>query len=187
MLNKFIAYSLVGYIPILWIIPNIMSATDRYDKALELTGIGMVITLSLAILIGPISRLLKLKGGLLLRQPVGLSAATWVAAHVFSYFVFNQLEFMKAINDVITKPSLLLGGVAMVILLLLSMTSHKQLIKILRKRWTRLHSMVVVAAALGAAHGLSLQKITFTEAGVWSLVLLAAVLLRYVIPMFKGE
>ena len=152
---------------------------DPYDTALYITGLWGTIWFSITLLLGPIGRKFKLKDPLLMKQPMGLATFTWFFLHFVFYLGFNQNTVGLALEDVLTKPFLLLGGVSLVILSALAATSTQGMIRRVGKWWKPLHELAIVAGALGAAHGLAGQKTTVTEGAVVALVLLSAVLIRY--------
>ena len=162
-------------------------AIDPYDKGLELTATWMVVCLAIAMLAGPFGRLFRQPQAFIAKQPIGLAAFTWLIAHILCYFYYHQSRFFDALADVILKPSVIMGAIAAILLAKLAFTSFKRAVKFLGKRWNVLHSFVVIAGTLGAAHGLSFQKTTSTDGAVISFVLLIVVLTRYYIQLIRTK
>ena len=162
-------------------------AIDPYDTGLELTATWMVVCLTIALLTGPIGRLLKQPQAFFAKQPAGIAAFSWSILHILVYFFYNQSQFIHALTDIILKPSVLIGGVSFIILLKMALTSFKGAIKALGKRWNVLHSLGVIAVALGFAHGISFQKTTSTDGAIISMFLLMIVVIRYSLQLWKTK
>ena len=173
------AIYLMAMLPLYWVIPEGFQAIDPYDKFLYLTGLWGTVWFSIVLLLGPIGRYTKKKELFYGKQPLGLATFTWFAVHVIAYFWFHQSSFDIALFDLVLRPFLVVGLVAFGILSALAYTSRQKAIKWLKAGWNQLHQMVVIAAALGAAHGLIAQKTTTTEGAVVAMVLLAALITRY--------
>ena len=174
---KYVIY-LLTLLPVYQLL-SVGQAIDPYDSALYITGLWGSIWFSLTLLMGPIGRKFKLRDALLMKQPMGLATFTWFALHLTVYLLFHQDPVGLALFDTITKPFLTLGLVSLIILGALAATSTQGMIRRCGKWWKHLHEMVVIAAALGSAHGLAGQKTTSTEGAVVALMLLFALLIRY--------
>ena len=181
---KYVIY-LIAMVPLYWVIPEGFQAIDPYDKFLYLTGLWGTVWFSIVLLLGPIGRYFKRKELFYGKQPLGLAVFSWFVLHVFVYFAYHQSGFGIALGDLIIRPYLLVGLTSFSILAALAYTSRQKAIKWLKAGWNQLHQMVVIAAALGAAHGLIAQKTTTTEGAVVAIVLLAALITRYKVMIWS--
>jgi sulfoxide reductase heme-binding subunit YedZ len=86
-------------------------------------------------------------------RTLGLSAFTVAGIHL-SIFVFLDygLNWKLILDAVATKPFILAGGTAFLILLALALTSSKASKRWLGKNWKRLHRLVYPAALLVILH-----------------------------------
>ena len=174
---KYIIYILT-MVPI-YQLSSVSQAIDPYDSALYITGLWGTIWFSITLSLGPLGRKLKIRDAIVMKQPMGLATATWFSLHFIMYLVLHQDSVGYALQDILTKPFLLLGGISLTILLALAATSTHGMIRRCGKWWKPLHEMVVIAAALGGAHGLVAQKTTTTEGAAVALLLTSAVIIRY--------
>ena len=174
-------------IPIIPVSIDTIYAIDPYDEGLEHTGLFMVIALSIALLAGPIGRLLKKPKLWILKQPMGLAAFTWSLVHILVYLYYNQSILYVAALDILIKPSIATGAIAFIILLKLALTSFSGAVRLLGKRWNVLHSSVVIAATLAVGHGLGFQKTTTTDGAIVSLSLLLVILMRYFFEFVRAK
>jgi sulfoxide reductase heme-binding subunit YedZ len=88
-----------------------------------------------------------------LRRMLGLWAFAYGLLHVSMYFIVDQrLAIAVLAEDIARRPWITLGFVAFLILLALALTSTGRAMRALGRRWTRLHSLVYLAATLACWH-----------------------------------
>ncbi|MFA6289634.1 MAG: ferric reductase-like transmembrane domain-containing protein [Opitutaceae bacterium] len=119
------------------------------------------------------------------RRLVGVSAFAYAALHLATHLVYEG-GFGVLASD-ITKPFLVTGLIAFVILLALTVTSLNRLVRALgAKHWKTLHRLAYVAAALAAYHQAAARKL-FPMQVLWIFVPLALLeLARIVIQRRKA-
>ena len=87
------------------------------------------------------------------RRFTGLAAFFYTVLHLIIYLVlFAGLSWTWIRSDLVEKPYIYAGVLALVILLLLAVTSTKNMMKRLGRNWKRLHRFVYLGALAMIAH-----------------------------------
>jgi len=132
--------------------------------------------LLLTLAISPLRRLTGWGQLLRLRRMLGLFAYFYVVLHLFGYLWFDQFfDWPEIWIDIIERPFITIGMVAVVLLTPLAVTSTKGWIRRLGKNWKRLHLLVYPIAILAVIHFFWMVKLDISEptlyAGVLSILL----------------
>ncbi len=118
------------------------------------------------------------------RRMIGLFALFYAVLHLLSYFAFMLAwEWATLFEDLVKRPYIIVGALAVIILVALGVTSTKKMMRRLGKQWAKLHKLVYPAAVLAVIHFLWLVKSDYTEPGIYGLVLLTLMALR--LPVLK--
>ena len=146
-------------VPLAWLICCLFgwlgfSAGVDPVKFLELecgqTAINFII---LTLMVTPVRHLTGLTNLLRLRRMLGLFAFFYVALH-FTVYVVLDLDFDWGTlgADIAKRPYITVGFTAFLLLIPLAVTSTNRMMRRLGRRWTQLHRLVYVIAALGVWH-----------------------------------
>jgi methionine sulfoxide reductase heme-binding subunit len=109
--------------------------------------------LLLSLAVTPVRRLTGWNRIIQFRRMLGLFAFFYAFCHFAAYWSFDLgFAFAAMIGDVLKRPFIAFGFAALLLMLPLALTSTKGSIRRLGKRWTQLHRLVYVAAALAALH-----------------------------------
>jgi len=115
----------------------------------------------------------------IVRRTLGVWAFVYALCHFLIYVTFDQLGDVNAIlEDVFKRRFIFVGMFAFVILLLLAITSTNGMIRLLGRRWQRLHRLVYAAAVAGGVHFVWGQKADIREPLVWFSILAALLVIR---------
>jgi methionine sulfoxide reductase heme-binding subunit len=109
---------------------------DPVMALIHFTGIGAFNLLLLSLLVSPLAKWLK--QGLLLRvrRLIGLYAFTYACSHFLSYVIFElQLDWRLIISEIIKRPYITVGFIALLILTSLAATSTQAMQRKLRSTW----------------------------------------------------
>ena len=88
-----------------------------------------------------------------LRRMLGLFAFTYVSLHFMVYAWLDQGLSLAAIGeDIVKRPYITLGALALVLLIPLALTSTDRMMRRLGRRWKKLHRLVYAIAVLGVWH-----------------------------------
>lgn len=128
------------------------------------TGGWAIYCLLIGLTITPLRRITGWAWLIKLRRMVGLFAFFYACLH-FSVYVFDQVavkgegpRFDLVLKDVIKRPYITVGALALLVMVPLAATSTARAIRWLGRRWQALHRLVYVAALLGILHWTWLVK-----------------------------
>lgn len=128
--------------------------------------------------ITPLRRLTGLNWLIRFRRMLGLFAFFYVACHFSIYALLDQrLDMAAIIEDIIERPYITLGILALLMLIPLAVTSTHAMMRRLGKRWQTLHRLVYAIAILGVWHFWWQVKEDILEPLIYAAIL--AVLLGY--------
>ena len=87
------------------------------------------------------------------RKTLGLTGAVYAAVHLVIYGLDKGFNPLGLLSDAVKRPYITVGLTALLLLIPLVLTSRKDSVKRLGfERWTRLHQLSYVIAALGVLH-----------------------------------
>ncbi len=128
--------------------------------------------LLLTLLMSPLRRLINWAQALRLRRMLGLYAYFYVVLHLLGYLWFDQFfDWEEIWFDILERPFITIGMVAVVLLTPLALTSTKGMIRRLGKNWKRWHSLVYLISILAVIHFWWMVKLDITEPAIYSLIL----------------
>lgn len=138
---------------------NDLLGADPLATLEKLLGLWALRFLILGLAITPLRRL----GGpnlIRYRRAVGLLAFYYATSHLGVYVILDRgLDFASIWSDIVKRPYITVGMLAIAILVPLAATSNAIMIrKLAGGAWQRLHRWVYAAAALGALHFILLVK-----------------------------
>ena len=123
------------------------------EKVTHVTGLSTLILLLVTLGVTPVRRMTRWNPVIQLRRPLGLFAFFYASLH-FSIWMVLDLSFRLSWiwEDIMERPFITVGFTGFVLLIPLATTSTKGWIRRLGRRWTALHRLVYVTAALGVIH-----------------------------------
>ena len=136
-------------------------------------GLAALILLVASLACTPLRRLFGWTWPARIRRELGLFAFFYASLHVLVYLLIDQeLDVLAIAADVVKRPFITLGFLAAVLLLPLALTSTSASVRRLGfRRWTRLHQLAYVAAALAAIHFVWRVKIDVAQPVSYAAVL----------------
>lgn len=118
----------------------------------DLATIGIWILL-LSLLLTPLKKIFKLSTLLRFSRMIGLYAFFYIFLHLLSYLAFILAwDFSTFLDDIIKRPYMIVGAIALVILCIMAATSYKAAVRRLGRNWKKLHKLVYIAAILAIVH-----------------------------------
>ncbi|SMO98705.1 sulfite oxidase heme-binding subunit YedZ [Paracoccus laeviglucosivorans] len=94
------------------------------------------------------------------RQALGLITFAYAACHLLAWAVFDMaLLWPQMLKDVVKRPYLIFGMIAILMLLALALTSNRYSIRRMGANWRHLHRLIYPAAILAAVHWLWALKV----------------------------
>jgi sulfoxide reductase heme-binding subunit YedZ len=148
------------------------------------TGDWTIRLLLASLAVTPLRRLTGWNGVIRYRRTIGLLAFTYVCLHFLTYLVLDQgfplqgFAIAYVVEDIAKRPYITVGFTAFLLLIPIAWTSTKGWVRRLGRRWTTLHQLVYVAAALGVLHYLWLIKGDRPTAVYYGLVLVGLLVTR---------
>jgi sulfoxide reductase heme-binding subunit YedZ len=122
----------------------------RLIHACGITGLNLLL---ITLLVTPVRQMTGWNHLLRLRRMLGLFAFFYVVLHFTCYAWLDQgLDFRAIGADIVKRPYITIGMVALVLLIPLAVTSTNGMMRRLGRRWTSLHRLVYVITALGVWH-----------------------------------
>jgi len=128
---------------------------DPTAKITLTTGYNALLLLVLSLAITPVRMLIPRLGWLIrFRRLLGLFAFFYASLHLLTWFaLYTGFDPGTMVGDVIKRRFITAGMAAWLLLLPLAATSTNWAIRRLGgRRWSRLHRLVYLAAALGVIH-----------------------------------
>lgn len=126
---------------------------DPVKRLIHACGITALNLLLITLAVTPLRQLTGLNDLLRLRRMLGLFAFFYVLAHFTVYAWLDQELNAAAIGaDIVKRPYITIGMIALLLLVPLAVTSTNRMMRRLGRRWTKLHQLVYVIAALGLWH-----------------------------------
>jgi sulfoxide reductase heme-binding subunit YedZ len=143
------------------------------------TGKTALILLTLSLACMPANMLFGFRSALKVRRALGLYAFFYALAHA-TMFIGVDYGFDLALlqGAILERPYALVGAVAFLILLPLALTSTKEWMKRLGKRWTILHRGIYLAALLVIVHFVWLVKLDGREPLTYGAIVMLLLALR---------
>ena len=135
--------------------------------------------LLLTLAVTPVRKLLGWSWLARLRRMLGLYTFFYAVVHFCCYIAFDHVfEVAEIVKDVLDRPFITLGFIALLLLMPLAVTSTNRMVKRLgAQRWIALHRLVYVIALLGVTHFWMMVKRDITEPAIYAMIL--ALLLGY--------
>ncbi|USD66755.1 protein-methionine-sulfoxide reductase heme-binding subunit MsrQ [Vibrio sp. SCSIO 43136] len=160
-----------------WLALNVINQSlgaEPVDVVVHFFGKAALNTLLLTLVMTPFVRRFKTGWLIQCRRLMGLYSFAWAMLHLTAYLALDlDLRFDLLIEEVFTRPYLIVGAISWVILLLLTLTSTQSMMRKLGKTWQALHNWVYLAALLAPIHYLWSVKSGIIEPAIYLLVTLA--------------
>ena len=183
----------VALIPAALIVADLLRdnlGANPIEEITHRTGDWTIRLLLAALAVTPLRRLTGWNGIIRFRRTVGLLAFGYASVHFLTWVVLDQGLFLQGdalgyvLEDVAKRPYITVGFTAFVLLVPLAVTSTRGWVRRLGRRWTALHRVVYVAAALGTLHYLWLVKGEQVTPVWYALVLVVLLAARVAVARF---
>jgi sulfoxide reductase heme-binding subunit YedZ len=117
------------------------------------TGIWSLRFLLVTLFVTPIQTITRWRGMAAFRQLFGLSSFSYAALHVYGYLWIDQgLIWSSITTDILETRYIWFGLFAFIVLLLLALTSPTAAMKIMGRRWKKLHRWIYPASVAVIFH-----------------------------------
>ena len=153
---------------------------NPFEVLTRSTGEWTLRFLLLTLAMTPLRQLTGSSWPLRLRRMLGLFSFFYVCVHLMTYiFLDHFFEWDEIIRDIVKRPYITIGILAFALLIPLTATSTKNMMKRLGRRWKSLHKLIYAIAILGVLHFFLLVKADLREPFIYALILFSLLLVRY--------
>lgn len=155
---------------------------DPIATALNELGLSALILLIAGLACTPARRIFGWTWPIRIRRELGLAAVGYASLHFLTYVVLDQGLSLGAIfEDILKRPFITVGFLALVLLMPLTFTSTKASVQRLGfRRWQRIHQLAYAAGALAVLHFIWRVKLDVTQPLIYAGVLAALLAVRVV-------
>lgn len=168
----------LGVLPFIWLLTAAVMDWLGANPAEALersSGDWTLRMLCVVLAITPLRTIAKLPSLAKFRRMAGLFVYFYAVLHLLAYSWFDMgFDVAEIVKDIIKRPFILVGFIAVVLLTPLALTSFNRAIKALGgKRWQLLHKLVYAVAILAVVHFFWMRagKNDFAEVAVYAVIL----------------
>ena len=152
-----VALHIAALLPLFWLLSSIIADQlgDRPERVvLSETGEWGLYFLCLTLAVTPLRRLTGWDWLVSFRRLPGMYAFFYSVVHFGAYLWLRRAtDFLQIMERILTRPAMLTGFIALLILLLLAVTSTRGMFNRLGVNgWQWLHRLTYVAAVLAVVH-----------------------------------
>ena len=168
LIIKITLFSLLCSLPaweLVWRLLNDELGANPVEFLEHATGDWTIYFLLMTLTITPIQKLFRPNWNKwlfpmhLVRRTLGLSAFAYALLHLATYLVFDMgLSLDDTITDIIERPFILIGMIALALSIPLAITSTAGWQRRLKQRWQTLHKAIYLLTFLGILHYALLVK-----------------------------
>lgn len=159
---------------------------DPIEETQDFMGIWALRMLLLTLALTPLRRLTGWLWLIRLRRMTGLFALFYASMHLLNYLIPDQgLDWGAIVEDIIERPFITLGALAILGLIALGITSTAGWQRRLGRNWQKLHRLVYVIAILVVWHFWWQVKADFIEPLVYAVILTGLLASR--LPAFRRQ
>ena len=150
------------------------------------TGTWAFNFLLFTLVITPAKDMLKQKWLMVHRRMIGLFAFFYASLHLLAYFAFLlEWQWVELSKEIIERSYLLVGMLAWLMLVPLTITSTKNWQRRLKRSWKKLHKLVYFIGLLAAIHYLLQIRSSWFEPVLYTLLLLLILAPRFMPSRIK--
>lgn len=172
----------VALLPIIYLVLAVLSEAaggDPVQYIIHYTGMGALNTLLIMLCISPIAK--KFKQGALIqtRRLIGLYVFVYATLHLMAFVSLDLLfEWSLFLQETVKRPYIVIGTIAYLLLISLSVTSLNALKRKMGTRWQQLHNSVYLVAVLVPIHFFWSVKSEIIEPSIYIAVIAMLLLFR---------
>ena len=149
---------IASLVPFLWLLARGFGlfgeslGADPVKTTLHVLGKTGLNLLLITLLVTPVRQLGGFTHVVRIRRMLGLFAFFYVLLHFLLYISYQGFDFGEIVKDVVKRPYITIGFIALLMLIPLAITSTNKMMRRLGRRWQSLHRLVYVVAILGVWH-----------------------------------
>ena len=152
---------------------------EPVKKIMNHFGEWTLIFICLTLTMSPLKRITNLGFWIKFRRMLGLFVFFYATIHLLTYVGLDyRFDWEPIINDVLKKKYIFIGFSAWLLLIPLAITSSDKMVRILKKNWKKLHSLVYIISIFGVLHFIWLSKTIFFKPLIFLIILIILLLFR---------
>lgn len=153
---------------------------NPFEVLTRSTGEWTLRFLLLTLTMSPFRQLTGSAWPLRLRRMLGLFVFFYVCVHLLTYLWLDHFfDWEEIWRDIVKRPYIAIGMLAFTLLIPLTFTSTKKMMKRLGRRWKSVHKLIYAIAVLGSLHFLLLVKADLREPIIYASILFFLFLVRF--------
>ena len=126
---------------------------DPVEALLHSSGIIALLMLFFSLCLSQLARRLPCGDLIKCRRMAGVYVFVYGLFHLFTYIAFElQFDMSLVAEEIVSRPYILVGMLALLILFALTITSPMIVRKRMRQKWQQLHNLVYLALVLIVLH-----------------------------------
>jgi sulfoxide reductase heme-binding subunit YedZ len=165
---------LIALMPIAYLVLLVLAdeaGGDPVQYIIHYTGVGALNTLLITLCISPIAKRFKQGALVQTRRLIGLYVFVYATLHLAAFISLDLLfEWSLFITETVKRPYILVGMVAYLLLLALTVTSFNRIKRKMGKRWQKLHNSIYLIALLVPLHFIWSVKSEIIEPSIYIVV-----------------
>ena len=173
---------ILSLMPILYIIYQIITnqlGPEPIKDITHHTGKWTLYFIIITLAMTPLQRITKLNFWINYRRMFGLFVFFYASAHMMTYVGIDyRFDWSSIRDDIIKKRYIFVGFLAWLLLIPLTLTSSKRMIRFLKDKWKKIHKLIYLISLLGVIHFLWLVKIITAEPLVYLIIIIVLLMLR---------
>ena len=127
----------------------------------------------------PLQKFTKLNFWISYRRMFGLFVFFYASAHMMTYVGIDyRFDWSSISDDIVKKKFIFAGFLAWLLLVPLTLTSSKRMIRLLKDKWKKLHKLIYIISLLGITHYLWLVKVVTVEPLIYLIIIVILLTLR---------
>ncbi|MGJ8648073.1 protein-methionine-sulfoxide reductase heme-binding subunit MsrQ [Marinomonas colpomeniae] len=142
--------------PFLWMIASLFMGRyfpDPGKALMNISGVWASVFIIAVLSISPFVKYTSFKVLSRYRRFIGLAAFFYALFHLLVYLVlFAGLSLSWIVSDLIDKPYIYAGALAVVLLTMLAVTSTKKMMRRMGRNWKKMHKAVYIVGVCVVAH-----------------------------------
>ena len=152
---------------------------DPAEHLMKELGFYGACILWLTLAITPLKKLTGIASFMAYRRLLGLWSFFYLTLHLLVFVVlWAGLNVAVLLEEVSQRPYIIVGTIAWLLLVPLTITSTRKARRSMGRRWQSLHRLVYIIAVLGLVHITWIAKLDFTQPALFGAVLLVLFGLR---------
>jgi methionine sulfoxide reductase heme-binding subunit len=126
---------------------------DPVEVVIHFTGIGAFNLLLLTLSVTPLAQYFRLPYVMQTRRLLGLYVFAYALLHLLNFVAFDlQFEFSLLLSEIIERPYITVGMIALLLLTALAITSIAEIRRRMGRHWQKLHNAIYLILLLVALH-----------------------------------